>query len=337
MHQALLYLGSFTPPGGDGHGISVVRRDGGGRLVVVDEVPADSPGFLALHPSLPRLYAVSGVAEGGVTTYDVGDGGALTLRAVCGSGGANPCHVAVDADGGRLAFANYGDGRVAVYRLDGDGVPAGDADVFAHEGSGPNSGQQEGPHAHFVAFHRGVLYAVDLGTDRVHRYVTGDDGRAVAHPDGPAVLRAGSGPRHLVTDGHGAWVVADELEGTVTSYIDGDEGRWGEVSRLLASTSSEQNYPSHIEISADGQFVYVANRGPDTIAVFYLERGQLSRVGEVATGGSWPRHFAIDGDQLYVANEHSHDVTVFEIRRALPEATGHRLTTPSPGCVLPAG
>lgn len=336
MHQGLLYLGSFTPPGGDGRGISVVRRDEDGALTVVDEVAAEAPGFLAFHPSLPRLYAANGVADGRLTTYSVDDDGALTQRATHPSGGANPCHVTVDGDAGWVAVANYGDGRVAVYRLDGDGTPVGDAEVLAHEGHGPDEGRQEGPHAHFVTFHRGVLHAVDLGTDEVRRYVTAVDGETRVHPEGHVKLRTGSGPRHVVTDGYGAWVVADELEGTVTSYIDGAGGRWGEVSKLPASSSAERNYPSHIEISADRQFVYVANRGPDTIGVFYLERGHLSPVGEVPTGGSWPRHFALDGDRLYVANEHSHDVTVFAVPRALPEPTGLRLATPSPGCVLPA-
>src|SRR5690606_24540339 len=208
---------------------------------------------------------------------------------------------------------NYSDGRVTTYRLDGDGVPGEAVDVLAHSGGGPHADRQDGPHAHFVTYEHGVLHAVDLGTDEVRRYVTGDDGHAVSHPDGHVALRAGSGPRHLVTDGHGAWVVADELDGTVTSYLRGPDGRWSEVSRLPGSTSRVTNYPSHIELSDDGRFVYVANRGPDTVGVFHLERGQLTAVGEVATGGSWPRHFALADGRLYVANERSHDVTVFDV------------------------
>jgi len=71
------------------------------------------------------------------------------------------------------------------------------------------------------------------------------------------------------------------------------------------------------------------------VAVFDI-RPELPRyVGEVPTG-DWPRHIALDGDTLYVANERSHEVT----RMQIDPATGvpaHRQTieVPSPTLVLP--
>ena len=62
----------------------------------------------------------------------------------------------------------------------------------------------------------------------------------------------------------------------------------------------------------------------------------MTRVGEVSTGGSWPRDLALDGEWLYVANERSHLVVTYRIDPAtgLPSPTGDVVSTPSPTCVL---
>ena len=91
------------------------------------------------------------------------------------------------------------------------------------------------------------------------------------------------------------------------------------------------------EVAFVGHRLYVANRGPDTIAVFDTASGRPVRVGEVSTGGSWPRHFAVVDGFLYVANERSHTVVTFALDPAtgLPVPTGDMLATPSPTCILP--
>ena len=58
-------------------------------------------------------------------------------------------------------------------------------------------------------------------------------------------------------------------------------------------------------------------------------------VTEVAAG-VWPRHIALDGDQLYVANERSHTVMVMQIdpETGIP-ALVQTIEVPSPTVVLP--
>jgi 6-phosphogluconolactonase (cycloisomerase 2 family) len=60
-------------------------------------------------------------------------------------------------------------------------------------------------------------------------------------------------------------------------------------------------------------------------------------VGEVSTGGIWPRHFVLDGGFLYVANERSHTVVTFRLDpdTGIPTPTADVLPTASPTCVLP--
>lgn len=292
--------------GGYGPGIVTV----GGDLTRIA-----APSFLAAHPSLPVLYAAGELERGWLTAFAAGDG--LKPLDERPSEGAQPCHVAVDPTGSLLAAANYGDGTAILCRLDARGAFAGDPIVLRHTGSGPDPERQEGPHAHQAVFHDGALHVSDLGTDEIRRY------RYDGTPLEPITLPPGTGPRHFAVAGDRLYV-AGELDGNVT-LIDGERR-----TTVPASRAEGRNFPSHLQL--DGDLVYVANRGPDTIAV--LRAADLSPVAEVPSGGDWPRHFAIDGDRMYVANQNSHAVTVFALRDGVPEPTGEAYAAESPACVL---
>ncbi|MFC4007683.1 lactonase family protein [Nonomuraea purpurea] len=292
--------------GGYGPGIVTI---GGGLTRVA------SPSFLAAHPALPVLYAVGELERGWLTAFETGDAPRpLDERP---SEGDSPCHVAVDPTGTLLAAANYGDGTALLCRLDGRGAFTGEPIVLRHEGSGPDPERQKGPHAHQAVFHDDILHVSDLGTDEIRRYTY--DGA----PLEPITLAPGTGPRHFAFAGSRLYV-AGELAGTVT-VIDGDRH-----TIVPASRSGDKNQPSHLELHGD--FVYVANRGPDTIGV--LRADDLSPVAEVPSGGDWPRHFAIDGDRMYVANQYSGGVAVFALKDGVPEPTGQVYEVESPACVL---
>ncbi len=339
----LLFLGCYTADaGGRGEGIAAVRRDP--RTGALDPVgvvaSTPSPSFLARHPRLPVLYAVNELDDGTVGAWSVDGPGRLTALAVRSTGGGFPCHLAVTPDGRHLISANYGSGSVAVHPLDPAGVPGERSDLLTHDGRGPDPHRQEGPHAHMVSPdpHRPEVLAVDLGTDRVHRHrLDPVAGRLVPQP--PAVrLAPGAGPRHLVRhpDGRTLFVVT-ELAGTVDAYVpDPADGRLRGTARVPSSTRAGARQPSEIAVRPDGRFLYVANRGPDTVAVFALDGGRPRPVAEVDTGGRWPRHFAVLGGHLYVANERSHTVTTFRLdpRTGVPVPDGVPLAQGSPTCVL---
>ncbi|MFI7700943.1 lactonase family protein [Nonomuraea sp. NPDC049480] len=292
--------------GGYGPGIVTI----GGDLTRVA-----APSFLTAHPSLPVLYAAGELERGWLTAYDARDG--LEPLDERPSEGHSPCHVAVDPTGRLLAAANYMDGTAILYRLDARGAFEGDPIVLRHKGSGPDAERQEGPHAHQAVFHDGLLHVSDLGTDEIRRY------RYDGTPLEPIVLAPGTGPRHFAFAGDRLYV-AGELAATVT-LIDGDRRTTAPASR-----QEGQNFPSHLQL--DGDLVYVANRGPNTITV--LRAADLSPVAEVPSGGDWPRHFAIDGDRMYVANQFSNTVTVFALRDGIPEPAGEAYEVESPACVL---
>ncbi|MFC4589742.1 lactonase family protein [Sphaerisporangium corydalis] len=329
----VLYIGGYTPgTGGSGAGLTVVRREEGGVLKALAETTAPGPSFLALHPRLPVLYAVLEREEGGVAAYSADPDGP-GLLADGSSGGSYPCHLAVDPAGKWLAVANYGDGTVAVYRLGSSGLFDGRPRLFPHQGHGPDPARQAEPHAHQAVFGPGrVLHVSDLGTDEIRRHLLAAEPEL--HPEGPVRLTPGSGPRHMVRD-EDRWYVAGELDGMVTVL----DAEWRELGRVRASGSAGPNLVSHIELSADGRHLYVANRGPDTIAVFAVEAGAgagLVPVAEVGCGGLWPRHFALAGEHMYVANQRSDTVVTLLLRDGVPEPTGEAFQVGSPSCVLVA-
>ena len=329
-----VYFGCYTAgEGGSGTGIGLAGRDRRtGELSSMDTVAeTPSPSFLTRHPSLPVLYAANELAEGSVSGFTVAPDGGLTPLGSAGTGGSHPCHLSVHPSGRFLFSANYASGSIAVHPLGPAGEIGERVHREVHSGHGPRAYRQEGPHAHMVTpAADGDLLAVDLGLDRLYRYQVGPDGRLTVRFE--VAARPGSGPRHVVADRAGFAYLAGELDTSVTTYLVGDEG-WREHASVSAGTSGQ---PSEIALSADGSRLYLANRGPDTIVVWSVERGRLTPMAEVPSGGAWPRHFALVDGYLYVANERSPGVTAFRLdETGVPVQVGEPLPVGSPTCVLP--
>ena len=193
--------------------------------------------------------------------------------------------------------------------------------------------RQAGPHCHQVTFDGMLLTVTDLGADRIHRYVL-EGTTWVTAPIGDVVLRPGTGPRHQVLDGDLRYVVG-ELDGRVTSFRVAADGQWSELGSASTTAFTGTSYPSHI-VLRNGH-LYVGNRGADSIGVLRINGGLPEYVGETATGGLWPRHFAIVGQSILVANERSHEVTVLALNgeSALPASASGRLAVGSPTCIVP--
>lgn len=335
-----VFVGCYTQEGGGrGEGIALLHRaPDTGELTRAGVAAATlSPSFLAAHPSRPVLYAVNELETGSVSAFAVAADGALTELAVRTTGGSHPCHLAVTADGRHLLAANYASGSVSVHPLDLDGVPAERSDLLELDGHGPDPDRQDGPHAHMVAPDPdgpGVLI-VDLGSDRVWRCRLDPATGRLADLTPAFVPAPGTGPRHLLRSADGTLLLVGELGADLSWYRPGPDGpeRQGDIA---ASAAEGTVYPSELALSRDGRFVYVANRGPNTVSVFAWSGGSATPIAEVPTGGDWPRHLALIDDHLYVANERSHTVTVFRLDpdTGIPRGPGEPVGAPSPTCVL---
>ena len=86
-------------------------------------VRADSPSWVAWHPSLDVVYAAL-EAHGAVQAYRRTGEASFTLLGDAVPAGEAVCHVAVAPDGASLVASCWGDGRVVRMRLGGDGRPS---------------------------------------------------------------------------------------------------------------------------------------------------------------------------------------------------------------------
>jgi 6-phosphogluconolactonase len=342
VHQELVFVGCYTgESGGEGEGIALLRRDAATgtltRLGVVARTP--SPSFLVQHPSLPVLYAVNELDAGTVTAFSVAGDGSLTQLAVQPTGGRHPCHVAVTADGRHLLAANYTRGSVSVHPLDLDGAPGERSDLLDLDGRGPDAERQAGSHAHMVAPDPNDpdVLIVDLGADRVWRCRLDPVSGRLTQPRPAVVTGPGTGPRRVGRIPGGGLLVVGELGGDLTWYRPGGaEGSLELEGRVATSTMDGLNQPSELTMGADGRFVYVANRGPDTLSAFSWDGAKAELIAEVPTGGAWPRHMTLLSSHLYVANERSHSVTIFRVDpdTGIPGLQGQPIGEPSPTCLL---
>ncbi|KAB7845578.1 lactonase family protein [Streptomyces mobaraensis] len=337
------YIGSFTRAGGPGITVAHVDGETGALTPVHSTAVAADPSFLALSDDGNTLYAVGETEPGTATAFSLADpdrpeplGPAVPVE------GDAPTHLALA--GSWLFTANYRSGSVSALPVAGDGGLGKSPVVLRHQGGGPVSARQAGPHAHAVApdpTGRWLL-AADLGTDSV--YVSAlDPETGEPTPHGETRLRPGSGPRMIVfhPDGQRAYVL-NELDATVTVC------RWDagpgvleplETATVVTAGAVDPTYPSTPVLSPDGRFLWAANRGDDTLATLALDpSGDAPRLrSTVSCGGHWPRHLAAhpDGGLLYAANERSGDVTWFTVDpdTGIPVRAGS-VAAPAASCVV---
>ncbi|WP_367130470.1 lactonase family protein [Saccharothrix sp. HUAS TT1] len=338
------YLGTYTSWPGGGTGLGLGAYDPStGRLRVTGVVPdVVNPSFVI--DAGRHVYVVNEKSDGEVTALAVGPDGVPKVVGSRSTGGADPCHLALHR--GFLLSANYSSGSVAVHPVLPDGSLGERTDLVEHRGAGPDPDRQEGPHAHQVLPDPTgeFVLAVDLGTDSVHSYRLGDEGKLTL--TGTARVHAGAGPRHLAFHPSGRFAyIANELDSTVVvaSYDRGVLKPGPKLSTLPAGApTTPRNYPAEVLVSADGRFVYLSNRGHDSVAVFAVERGgaALRLVEATPVGGKFPRHLELDasGRFLLAANQNSDSVTAFAVdRRTGGLRLAHTTAAPIPVCVALKG
>jgi len=303
---------------------------------------ASDPSFIDVLPDGRTLLAVD-ESGNAVSAFAIAPSTAkLTLRNRVDSRGAGPAWVSHDRTGKLALVANYGSGSVAVFPVGVDGR-LGPSTGFAQDGG---SAQGAHPHAHAMVAAPDNRFALvaDLGADKLIAYrLDAATGALDAAASPVRETAAGAGPRHLVFGPGGRLVhVVDEITSTVTTYgyapATGELTRLQSVSTLPAGTATP-NTGAETALHPNGRFLYVSNRGHDSIAIFELDAATgLPRLREtVPTRGRTPRSFAFDpaGRWLLVANQASNEVAVFRVdpETGHPAATGRVLKVDAPACV----
>ena len=345
-----VYLGTYTGPKSKGIYSYRFNESSGRAPAPALAAETTNPSFLAVSPNQKLLFAVNEVAD-----YDGGKAGAVSSFAVdrktgkltfinqVSSRGPGPCYVSLDKTGHFVLVANYDGGSVAVFPVLHDGRLRQASAFVQHSGHGVNPKRQEGPHAHCIETDPGDHYAIaaDLGLDRLLVYHFNSKTGALTPNQPPfAAVRPGSGPRHFAFDPTGRFLyLVDEMGSTIYAFsYDPNQG----VLQTLQSISSlpksfqGENYAAEIAVHPSGKFLYVSNRGHDSIAVFAIDptKHTLTPLEDVPTQGKFPRSFGItpDGAYMFVANQKSDNVVIFRIERETGRLTptGQSLSVAAP-------
>ncbi len=325
---AELLVGTYDKGGGGG--LTPLRRSPSG-WIAGEPMSAIRNASWGVRSRQRRLWYFVDEQYGRLTVHAAED---FCQLASVASGGEAPCHLALDPLEEHLAVANYGSGSVALFRLNGQGLPLEPPRVHQNEGSGPHRERQEGPHAHWVGFadSGSRLYSVDLGADRIFALSMGSDPQR-GQADVGYTAPPGSGPRHLAFHPSApiAWLVS-ELASTLT-VLRRDEG--GAFSALhimstLPAGAAEKSLGGAIALNKAADRLYVSNRGHESIAVFALdESGIPTLLQHIASGGASPRHILLleSEEQLAVAHEEDGTVTIFQLENDGLLASGPQTLT----------
>jgi 6-phosphogluconolactonase len=318
-----------------GKGIYAMTLDRKGKLTLDNTYEALNPAVLIPHSNGRSIYAIleTIIDEGDIFRYEIDADGSLSYCDQFRASGRSTCYLATAPNQDAAIVINYWDAIIDVVDVDGDGRlgevrqsfkqyyrPQGQwrqvTDREDHWGN-----RQVGPHAHCAHFWHDWVFIPDLGENAIFQ----DRWDATAKQlvgETHIKFEAGSGPRHMAMHpGLDICYVSNELFNTVcVAELDASEPSVIKP-RLIPiqyeSTIDNRNnvsYVSEIKLSPDARFLYVSNRGDDSLAIFrVLEDGRLERSGRVSTGGKFPRHFAITpcGGAVIVANQDSGHLRVF--------------------------
>ena len=314
-----LYFAACAPDGGVYH---YQMEDG--NFIFIRKYDLDRPKFLAIEND--RLYVILREVienESGVLSFRIEPDGSLAdMTMPVSARGACACHLCVDH--GNVYTANYLSGTVSHVGYI----------TVAHTGKGPNAARQEGPHCHYVGLTANGRYLLccDLGNDTIYTY--DKQLREVSRAQVPA----GEGCRHLVMSKKRRLVYCvNELGSSVTVFRISDGvltpcGTFG----ALPEHPKTPTKAAAIRLSEDEKFLYVSNRGDDSICTFAVsDDGEtLTQASFTPVGGSSPRDVDLVDGYLLCTNEFTNNVTVFRVSGAQLTKEPTELPMPNPLCVV---
>jgi 6-phosphogluconolactonase len=154
-----------------------------------------------------------------------------------------------------------------------------------------------------------------------------------------------SGPRHIhIAPSNDVAFVNGEIDMTVSVVKLDVKGNKFEVAQTVSTLpEGEKVVPAfstaEVRIHPSGKFVYVSNRGYDTVAAFSYdkEKMKLTQVGQIKGDIKTPRNFNIspDGKWMLIASQAGNKVGVYAIdaQTGMAKETDVSVKVGGPVCV----
>ncbi len=166
------------------------------------------------------------------------------------------------------------------------------------------------------------VFTTNIALDRIYIYDT-QEGMLKPNKSCEFVqMEKGIGPRHIKFHPllNYLYLITEYSNEIYTFLYEKENG--GPKLKLLQkiSTLPEKfrgaSTGSSLDISKDGRFLYAANRGAGTIAVYDINPdGLLNKIQDAGCGGNCPRHISLTKDDagLMIANQNSNEVVVLGV------------------------
>lgn len=297
------------------HKIAIYNLDStSGELTHQEDVAIEGgPAPFAVSPDNTRAYV--GLRDGlKMASFDIdSEAGSLSLSGTVGLE-SDPCYVSVDNTGRHLLSAYYAAGHIAVHPIDERGSLGGPATEWIATRHRAHCAQTDSTNSYTFLPH------VD-DSNAIYQYKL-DASTGKLTPSSPAVIEppSGDGPRHYVYHPNGKFLYFDNEQGcSVTAYkFDESTGTLEAFQTLstLPANFSGENSCAQIHMSPDGKYLYAANRGHNSIAMYSVDAdsGELTSLGQQLSLGT-PRAFGIDptGKYMLVGGLDNGDLATYEI------------------------
>jgi 6-phosphogluconolactonase len=275
------------------------------------DCPAE-PACMAASPDRHTLF-VSFRSTGQLASFQIDQtNGALKLLGVA-SGGDDPAYLLPDRTGRFLISAYYQSNKVCVHSLS----PAGEISP----GSLQTIPTAEKAHGVVLDSRNAIAFVPHTGANRIYQFrFDAASGRLTANEPPFVATEASDHPRHIALHPSDRWAYVSNEAGDSLGVFEASKSgtlrRIQTVSSLPDGFDGARNSTARLEITPDGRFVYVGNRGHDSIAGFAIDQttGRATSLGQTPTEQP-PRSFSIEsqGRYLYAAGQGSGRVAVFRI------------------------
>lgn len=314
-------------------GICLLRLEQN-RLIMTDAISAgENPSYL-ISDGKGYYYAANETNEKCSISVCTSDSEGIKLQKQWHSIGNGVCHLSYEKNNGFLFASCYGNGDVVCFdtktgNVIGSFLPEESRDAHAHGTAISRNGKW--------------LFSVDLGLDRIYAFRMEAVKNGIMEPETCLMLSKGTGPRQLITSRtEGYLYCVNELESSVKMITYDDET--GEQSLLKTTGVSNkkllqgQNYPGTAAISNNEKYLFVPNRGANTISVFDTSKKDLKLIFECDCMGDWPRYLMLTENEKYLlaANQRSGNVVLFSFHEGNKKLLSYldSIQVPEVSCII---
>jgi len=266
------------------------------------------PGPMSVSADKKTLYVALRNA-GKLASFSVAsnDGGLRHLSTVTAE--PDPAYHWPDREGRYLLSAYYRTGKVALHQLNDRGA------ILSTETQWYATALK----AHGIAVDKAnrKFYVTHTGPNAIYQFDLDPSGKKFTPASTPVIRTPEkTGPRHVSLHPNKPFVYVDNEQGNSITFFRVVKGNLKAVQTLstVPADWGQGGACARLEMTADGQYVYVANRGHNSIATFRIDQhtGRMTSLGQVSTEAN-PRSFAIhqNGRFVYAGGQDTDRLAIF--------------------------